>query len=58
MKWILAQKLRISKIQLAKQMKLMKKKDQSVHGPILLRKEISMENIHGSRQSVDHRLKE
>ena len=37
-KWILAQKLRIPKIQFAKYMKLMKKEDQSVDTSILLRR--------------------
>ena len=36
-KWILAQKLRISKIQFAKHMKLKKKEDQSVDTLLLLR---------------------
>jgi hypothetical protein len=36
--WILAQKLRIPKIQFAKHMKLKKKKDQSVDTLILLRR--------------------
>ena len=37
-RWILAQKLRIPKIQFAKHMKLKKKKDQSVDTSILLRR--------------------
>jgi hypothetical protein len=37
-KWILAQKLRIPKIQFAKHMKLKKKEDQSVNTSILLRR--------------------
>ena len=45
--WILAQKLRIPKIQLAKHMKLKKKEDQSVDTLILLRRgnKISMEGV-------------
>jgi hypothetical protein len=46
-KWILAQKLRIPKIQFAKHMKLMKKEDQSVDILILLRRrnKIPMEGV-------------
>jgi hypothetical protein len=44
-KWILAQKLKISKIQFEKHMKLKKKKDQSVDTSFLLR--IGEQNIHG-----------
>jgi hypothetical protein len=41
-KWILAQKLRIPKIQFAKHMKLKKKEGQSVDTSILLRRENKM----------------
>jgi hypothetical protein len=46
-KWILAQKLRIPKIQFAKHMKLKKKEDQRVDTLILLRRgnKISMEGV-------------
>jgi hypothetical protein len=46
-KWILAQKLRIPKIQFAKHMKLQKKEDQSVDTSILLRRgnKIPMEEV-------------
>jgi hypothetical protein len=46
-KWILAQKLRIPKIQFAKHMKLKKKEDQSVDTSILLRRgnKIPMEGV-------------
>jgi hypothetical protein len=46
-KWLLAQKLRISKIQFAKHMKLKKKEDQSVDTSLLLRmgKKIPMEGV-------------
>ena len=46
-KWILAQKLRIPKIQFAKHMKLKKKEDQSVDTSILLRRgnKIPMERV-------------
>jgi hypothetical protein len=46
-KWILAQKLRIPKIQFAKLMKLKKKEDQSVNTSILLRRgnKIPMEGV-------------
>jgi hypothetical protein len=46
-KWILAQKLRIPKIQLAKHMKLKKKEDQSVDTSFLLRmgNKIPMEGV-------------
>ena len=37
-KWILAQKLRIPKIQFAKHMKFKKKEDQSVDSSVLLRR--------------------
>ena len=46
-KWILAQKLRLPKIQFVKHMKLKKKEDQSVGTSILLRREnkIPMEGV-------------
>jgi hypothetical protein len=46
-KWILVQKLRISKIQFAKHMKLKKKEDQSVNTLVLLRRgnKIPMEGV-------------
>ena len=46
-KWILAQKLRIPRIQFAKHMKLKKKEDQSVYTSILLRRrnKIPMEGV-------------
>jgi hypothetical protein len=46
-KWILAQKLRIPKIQFAKHMKLKKKEDQSVDTLILLRRrnKVPMEGV-------------
>ena len=46
-KWILSQKLRIPKIQVAKHMKLKKKEDQSVNTSLLLRmgNKIPMEGI-------------
>ena len=46
-RWILAQKLRISKIQLTEHMKLKKKEDQSVDTSVFLRREnkISMEGV-------------
>jgi hypothetical protein len=55
-KWILAQKLRIPKIQFAKHMKLQKKEDQSVDTSFLLRmvNKIPMNGITetGSEQSL------
>jgi hypothetical protein len=50
-KWILAQKLRISKIQFAKHMKLKKKEDQSVDTSFLLRmgNKIPMEGVTESK---------
>jgi hypothetical protein len=46
-KWILAQKLRIPKIQFAKHMKLKNKKDQSVNTSLLLRmgNKVPMEGV-------------
>jgi hypothetical protein len=45
--WILAQKLRISKIQFTDNMKLKKKEDQSMYTPVLLRR--GNKNTHGRR---------
>jgi hypothetical protein len=52
-KWILAQKLRIPKIQFAKHMKLKKKKDQSVDILFLLRmgNKIPMEEVRDKVRS-------
>jgi hypothetical protein len=46
-KWILAQKLRIPKIQFTKHMKLKKKEDRSVDASVLLRRgnKIPMEGV-------------
>jgi hypothetical protein len=51
--WILAQKLRISKIQFVKHMKLKKKEDQSVDSLLLLRvgNKIRMERVTDKVQS-------
>jgi hypothetical protein len=46
-KWILAQKLRIPKIQFTNDMKLKKKEDQNVDTSILFRR--GKQNTHGSR---------
>ena len=55
--WILAQKLKIPKIQFTDQLKLKKREDQSVDTLILRRGiKISWEEIQ--RQSVEQRLKE
>jgi hypothetical protein len=47
-KWILAQKLRIPKMQFAKHMKLKKKEDQNVDTLILLRR--------GNKIPMEHRI--
>jgi hypothetical protein len=54
-KWILAQKLRIPKIQLTNHMKLKKKEDQSVDTSVLLRrgKKIPMEGVTETKCGAD-----
>jgi hypothetical protein len=56
--WILAQKLRIPKIQFAKHMKLKKMEDQSVDTLILLRRVDTIPRERVQRQSSEQRLKE